>query len=117
MSARVENIPESFEKAYNFPSNPMKWRVFLAIFLVHAPLLADDIELKKVDPAETTVRILELSVITLLPLLGLFSINQRPGFPTETVITVSLLGIPALIGWPLFFHELGQAKKKGIALP
>lgn len=95
----------------------MTRRLIFAILFISTSVFADDIELKKVDPAETTIRLLELSVITLLPLLGLFTINQRQGFPAETVITVSLLSIPALIGWPLFFHELGQAKKKGLAFP
>ncbi len=89
--------------------------IFLALVL-YGPVFADSYEIQKIDRSATTLRLLELTLLSLLPLAGLITLNQRPGFPVETVISISLLSIPALVGWPVFLFELGNAKKKGIPI-
>ncbi len=74
------------------------------------------ITLKSLDQTQTTLAIFELSVLTLLPVLTMVTIESRPGFRNETYITASLLSIPVLLGWPLLFHELSVAKDKKIPL-
>ena len=90
--------------------------LFLLCVLLLGQAFGDSYEIQKIDGAATTLRLLELSLLTLLPLAGLVTVSQRPGFPVETVVSISLLSIPALIGWPIFFFELGTAKKKGIPI-
>jgi uncharacterized membrane protein len=88
----------------------------LAGSLVYGKTESQNITLKSIDQTQTTLAVLELSFLTLLPILSMVTIETRPNFRNETYITASLLTIPVIFGWPLFFHELHKAQQNKIPL-
>ena len=71
----------------------------------------ESIHFSEIDKKKTTANVLILSALTILPLLGLISLETHPEFRTEIHVSMAALSIPSLVGWPLFIRDYVKYKK------
>lgn len=65
----------------------------------------------KIDKKKTAANLFSLTMLTVMPVLPAMVISQKPEYKTELMITVSFSAVPALFGWPLFFHEIRKYRR------
>lgn len=90
-------------------------RVLLVLFLVlSGPSLFPASRPEEIDTSRTTAHAAALVALTAIPLILAVTADSRPGMRTENTAATITLSIPLAIAWPLFFHELSQARKQGV---